>query len=141
MSRRAALAVLALALLFGRPFRARQTKLLLPVQSVQVEQREGGVYLLTEAGESTGADFCAAVTALRESAPGVVFLDTAQYLVLCGEAEGAQIASSGLLRPNVQVYRAQGCRDPEALRPWLAAHESGLTLAQLWEEENERSTP
>lgn len=138
MSRRALVAMAALLLLFGLPFRAWKTGALLPVQTVQVQRQADGIHILTEAGEATGADLRAAVQALCAAAPGQVFVETAQYLVLCGGVRGAEVAASGLLRPNVQVYRAQGFRDPELLRPWLAAHESGVTLAGLWTQE-ERS--
>lgn len=138
MNRHALAAMAALVVLFGLPFRAWKTGALLPVQTVQVQRQEDGIHILTEAGEARGRDVHAAVQALCAAAPGQVFVETAQYLVLCGGVSGAEIAASGLLRPNVQVYRAQHLRDPELLRPWLAAHESDVTLAELWRKE-ERS--
>lgn len=68
------LAAAALVLCCGLPFRTHETRMLLPVQTVQAERTEAGVRIVTEAGEGSGATWDDAVAALRMAAPGEVYL-------------------------------------------------------------------
>lgn len=129
----AGLAAAVLAVWFGMPFRTRDTARLLPLRTVQVEAGAQGVRLRSEQGEGSGKSWREAVENLRENAPGDVFFDTAEQLVVCGAAEGLlpEIVDSGCLRPAAQVYRAEEMRPAEGLNALLNAHESGVTVGGL----------
>ena len=126
------LAAAVLTAIFGLPFRAYDTEKLLPVRTVQAARTEGGaVRLVTEIGTAEGATWAEAVAALRESASGDVFFDTAEQLVACSPSLLPDIVESGDLRPAAQVYFADAPTDPEGLNAYLRAHESGRTIADV----------
>lgn len=123
----------ALTLLLGLPFPEHETAKLLPIRAIQVEEIGAGVHVVTEAGEGRGEDWASAVEDLRANAPGEVFFDTAEQLVLIGPATGrlGEILDSGELRPAAQVRRRDALEDPEGLADWLEVHESDLTVSDL----------
>lgn len=70
---------------------------------------------------------------LRENAPGEVFFDTAEQLVLCGGAETLlpQIIEAGTLRPAAQVFTAEELRPAEGLNAYLNAHGGSVTVGDV----------
>lgn len=126
-------AAVLLIILCGLPFQEHETARLLPMKTVQVELTADGVHLVSEIGEGSGANWNAAVQNLRANAPGEVFFDTAEQLILCDRAVTIvpEILEDGTLRPAAQVYRADALQEPEGLNDYLAAHESALTLGAL----------
>lgn len=126
------LAAVALTAIFGLPFREYDTAKLLPVRTVQAAvTASGAVKLVTDVGEAEGETWAAAVTALCEGAPGDVFFDTAEQLVVCAPELLPDIVDSGDLRPSAQVYFADALTGPEGLNEYLRAHESDLTVADV----------
>lgn len=128
------LAAVALTAVFGLPFREFDAGKLLPVRTVQAAKTADGVKLVSEIGEAEGASWTEAVAALRESASGDVFFDTAEQLVVCAPSLLPEILDSGELRPSAQVYFADELTDPEGLNEYLSAHESELTVADVRQE-------
>lgn len=128
----AALCAAVLTVIFGLPFQTHDTARLLPLRTVQAAL-DGGVYLRSELGEGRGADWQEAVENLRKNAPGEVFFDTAEQLVVCGGAETLlpQIIEAGTLRPAAQVFRADRLRPAEGLNAYLNAHGSGVTIGDV----------
>ncbi|MBQ3355894.1 MAG: hypothetical protein IJG45_02095 [Oscillospiraceae bacterium] len=124
-------AALVLTAVFGLPFRAYDTGKLLPVRTVQAARTARGVKLVSEIGQAEGESWTEAVAALREQAPGDVFFDTAEQLVVCAPSLLPEILRSGELRPAAQVYFAEELTDPEGLNEYLTAHKSELTVADL----------
>ena len=126
------LAAIALTAIFGLPFREYDTAKLLPVRTVQAAlTASGAVKLVTDVGEAEGKTWSEAVAALREGAPGDVFFDTAEQLVVCAPELLPAIVESGDLRPSAQVYFADALTAPEGLNEYLSAHESDLTVADV----------
>lgn len=123
----------ALTLLFGLPFREYDTAKLLPIRTVQVEQTDAGVHIVSEVGEGTGRTWREAVQSLRAGTPGDVFFETAEQVVFCGRSESIAetVAESGDLRPAAQIYSAASVREPDGLNAYLSAHESLVTLADV----------
>ena len=122
---------LLLCCVFGLPFRDYDTQTLLPIQTVQIARTGYGVRLISEIGSGAGATWDEAVEDLRQNAAGHVFFDTAEQVVLCDYGLSGEILAGGQLRPAARVYFAKEPVDPEKLGPWLAAHPSDLTLADL----------
>lgn len=125
------LAVVVLSAVCGLPFREYDTGKLLPIRTVQAARTARGVKIVSEVGEAEGETWAQAVAALRRNAPGDVFFDTAEQLVVCHPSLLPQILQSGELRPSAQVYFADSLTDPEGLNEYLSAHESELTVADL----------
>lgn len=125
------LAGAALTACFGLPFREYDTEKLLPIHTVQVEQTQDRVVILSDVGRGQGKDWESAVANLRETASGDVFFDTADRLIACTPALLRPIGDSGLIRPGAQVYYAKELQDPQGLTEYLAAHESPITMADV----------
>lgn len=126
-------AAVVLTVCFGLPFRVHDTARLLPLKTVQVDLDGEGVLLRSEQGEGRGGNWREAVLDLCEHAPGQIFFDTAEQLVLCDRALTIvpEILEEETLRPAAQVYRARELRQAEGLHAYLSAHESGVTVGDL----------
>ena len=79
------LAALALLLL---PQRGTEVGKLLPVETLLIEKQAEQYRVSADTGSAGRGDSLEkAVDALRAEAPGILFLDTADYVLLTGEAE------------------------------------------------------
>ena len=96
---------------------------------------EQGVLLTCDHGVSgRGESFSAALDDLERSAPGALFLDTAEHLVLASGAWdlAREAVECGRFRPAAKLYLGQGTLPEEqALAAYLRAHPGRVTLAQL----------
>ena len=81
----------------------------------------------------------AAMDALRASAPGVIFLDTADYVLLAGETLECVEELSGLVRPGTQIYTVAGSPDLENIGGLLEAHGPDAPLFQV--QKGEKKAP
>lgn len=94
-----------------------------PVKLIRVTAEENSVRIETDTGTvGIGMDIADAVADLRASSPKTVFLDTAQYLLLSGEAVEYLPRLSDLLRPICQVCLAQGELDLAEAASYLDNH-------------------
>lgn len=102
---------------------------LLPVEAVRVSVREGELLLETDTGDTgRGADVDAALRDLKESAPGNLFLETADYLILAPGSEPFLRELYGFLRPSCGVCVEDGEADMERIGEFLSAHKPETTL-------------
>lgn len=120
-----------LTVFFGLPFREYRTQQLLPIRTLQAQRSDGGVRLLSEAGEGEGATWEAAVEALRQNASGEVFFDTAEHVVFSDADLATDAARSGLLRPSAQVHFSAEVREAETANAYFSAHPSPLRLSDI----------
>lgn len=131
------LLVIALVVVFGKPFREFDTASLLPVKSLQIESFDDVVRVVTEFGEGIGKSWKEAVAALRAEAAGEIYFDTAEQIVFCDKNLTVapelltEVIESDELRPAAQVYVAEELRDAQTLHAYLCAHESGVTVGAL----------
>lgn len=125
----AAAAVIALAL--GNLFPGVDVGKLQPVQVVSV-RRDGERYLVaTDTGETgRGNDIGDAIAAMKRSASGEIFLDTADYFLLDKDCMEILKAACDILRPGTEVCLIDGNPDLEAAGQFLSVHEPNRTLAQ-----------
>ena len=121
----AAGAALILAL---SPFRGTDVSKLLPARWVYLTRQEDAVYLETDTGDrGEGTNVLLALEDLRRSAPGELFLETADYLMVSPEALQELPRLCGVLRSGVEVCLTEGEPDENAAA-YLTAHNPGLTL-------------
>ena len=102
-----------------------------PVCLVRMQYSEGKYTLETDTGSrGTGNNPEEAVTNLRESAGGVVFLDTAEFLLI---DENMQVREEiyDLLRPSCRVCAARGNMDLPQATEYLQVHKPRLRLREL----------
>lgn len=124
-------ALLAAALCF--PDRGMDIGKLLPVELVAVRREEGVFRVETDTGQfGLGNTLEEAMADLKNAAPGVVFFDTADYLLLTRETLTAEGLSS-FFRPGVWVLLAEDPVDPEEAAEYLRSRKVGVQLKKLGE--------
>ena len=134
---RYAMAGVFVVLLGTSPFRGTDISALVPVEVVWIGLEESMVHLETDTGPfGEGRDVSAAIENLKSKAPGKVFLDTADYLIVEKGREELLEQLYTILRPSCMVCCADAVSDLEASVEFLKAHEPKMTLRQ-WKVENE----
>ena len=76
-----------------------------------------------------------AVDALRAEAPGILFLDTADYVLLTGEAEDCMERLQDYVRPGTRVYKLEGTAELSEIGPFLKTHGPDAPLYRLQKRE------
>ena len=130
----AAAAVLILVL---SPFRGTDIGKLRPAQWVYLSRQEDTVWLETDTGDrGGGTDVLSALEDLRQSTPGKLFLETADYALVSREALRDLPQLRNVLRSGVEVCLAEGEPD-ENTAAYLQTHKPGLTLRGYFSGEGE----
>ncbi len=95
MKRRWVIAGLVLAgLLTKTPQYGTDVARLLPIEVIQMEKRGNRIYLYTDTeAQGAGATIQEAVENMKQTAPGTVFLETADYLLVDRESYEAAVRS------------------------------------------------
>ena len=122
-----------LAALLCIPDRGTDIGKLLPVELVAVGREEGRFLVETDTGQfGMGDTLEEAMADLRNAAPGVVFFDTADHLLLTEETLRTE-GLSAFFRPGVRVLLAEGEIDPEEAAEYLRSRKAGVPLKKLGE--------
>ena len=113
-------AVLAL-LMFGR--RGTDIGQLRPVEVVQLYEKNGLLFLETDTGDAGwGMTLEQAANKLRETTPGKIYLDTADYLLLEEGLEQYMPAVKSYLKRNTRMAYGPEKVDLEAAAGYLRVH-------------------
>ena len=117
------------------PMETHDAAELLPAELVIFWTEDGQVCARCGNGtEGSGGDLDAALDDLERAAEGVLFLDTAEHLIFCGDIRrlAEQAADCGRLRPAAKVYRtADAALDAETAADFLQAHPGDVTLGEV----------
>lgn len=116
------------------PFKSNDVAQLVPVQALVVSQSEDNVVLDGGQCRGIGTDWDSAWQDLKNSAEGHVFLETADHVILCGNAAELllQVVESGAFRPAASVCVCpDGVPTAEEAAEYLQAHKGGVTLQQV----------
>jgi len=116
------------------PFRSSDVAQLVPVQALVISQSGKNVVLDGGQCRGIGTDWDSAWKDLQNSAEGHVFLQTADHVILCGEAIGLlrQVVDSGAFRPAASVCVCpDGVPSADEAAKYLQAHRGGVTLQQV----------
>lgn len=126
------LIVIAFVVMYGAsPFRGTDISALLPVEAVWVGMEGNMVRLETDTGQhGVGINVSKALEDLKSTAPGNVFLDTADYLIVQTGKEELLREIYPVLRPSCMVCAADTVADMEKAVEFLTAHEPMVTLRQ-----------
>ncbi len=123
------LAVLLVTALGWLPFQGTDVATLEPAETLYASLEGEQIRIETDGGWfGKGKTVEEAVTDLKESAPGQVFLQTVDYLLLQTESEELLPAFYSHLRSGCSVCRVEEKPDLEKASIYLRAHRPGLTL-------------
>ena len=96
--------VVILVLLFFAPLERLDVAKLEPVQTVAISMVDGQVVIQTDTKNKGQAEnIQAAIDDLEKNTPGVIYLDTAEYLLVTEEVFSYTNAIEPYLRPTVKV--------------------------------------
>lgn len=112
---------------------------LIPVEVVMISEDRGSITLRTDTGDSgTGDTLDAAISDLKAGAAGVIYLDTAEYLLLEEGLENQLNTIGGHLKGEVHLCHASEGISLEAVADFLSVHKPEVTLKTV---SNYRSIP
>jgi len=105
-----------------------------PVQSVMIYGGEGNVVIATDTGDSgNGQDAQAALEDLKRTTPAVIYLDTAEYLLVAEGMESAVEHLRAHLKETVELYHYLGTPKLEEVTKYLEIHGNAPSL-KSWRE-------
>lgn len=123
--------VAAAAAFGGEPFSGVDVGKLKPVELIAVRRERGRILVETDTGDQgSGKDLNGAMADLRLGADGVVFLETAEYLLAAPNALGLLPELGAVLRPGCAVCIADGWGDWEKVASYLRAHEPAASFKE-----------
>ena len=127
-----------IAVLGFSPHRGVDISKLTPVQTVWLTEQNGVIYLHTDSGDfGAGADIEAALNTLNDSASGIVFLETADYLIIEVGREELLMQVNEIFRPGCMICTAEERPDLKKATAYLEIHAPDITLRQ-WRVEQKK---
>lgn len=120
-----------LLILTGRGNAGADISRMEPVGLVHISSNGGQITVQTDTGASgSGVTLTAAVEDLHESSPAVVFLDTAEFLLVDGQ-QALNREVYELFRPACRVCAVQGEADLQQAYDYLRIHSPRLRLLDI----------
>lgn len=108
-----------------------------PVETVLLYESDGFITVRTDTeDEGSGDTLEKAIQNMKQTASGVIYLDTADYLLVM---EGAQVwipELRGILKENVRICKAEGQVDVLLAASYLSVHKPKWTM-ETWESQAE----
>lgn len=124
--------IIVVLVLLAVPVRRSDVGSLLPVEAVMVDYKRGKVTITTDTGNvGAGEDLQQAYLDLKENASKQIYLDTADYLILEGDAIQLAEELGDYLKPGIRVCESNGKIDAEEAVQYLAAHTPACRLRDL----------
>lgn len=108
-----------------------------PIEVVSLSVKREEVVIKTDTGDlGSGVSVDAALQNLKETTPGIVYLDTAEYLLVNADAKALIPDISRCLKDKVKVCYMDGEPDLKMAASYLAVHSPKETLGS-WNEQTE----
>lgn len=127
--RRMVLYCIALCAALVIPQRGTDIGKLQPVEVVLLDSKDGEMIIQTDTkDEGRGISVEQALQNLKDTTPGTVFLDTADYLIITEESMESVEKMKPYLDASVLVCKGTGEEDLEAAARYLAVHKPRTTL-------------
>lgn len=102
---------------------------LIPVELLRIYKEGNAVVIATDLGETgTGATVEKAIENLKSTAAGIIFLDTADYLLVDGSARAEGTALKKYLKSSVRVCISTAELDMEKAAAYLSTHKPETKL-------------
>ena len=113
--------IIILVLLFIAPVKRLDIAILQPVQTIAVYTEPGAVVLQTDTNMiGRGKSVSEAVANLEENTPGVIYMDTVEYLLVSHDAKAYVEPLQKYLSPNVLVSMWDGKNGVDIASKYLA---------------------
>ena len=121
--------LLLIAALSRSPFAGTDVAKLQPVELIRVTKLGENVLVETDTGDTGfGSGLKQAFEDLKQTTAGEVFLETAEHVLLSGQARELLEELAELLRPGCSVCIQQGEAELEAAAEFLDVHKPEFTL-------------
>ena len=121
--KRMILYITVLAAVWFAPVEAANIGSLHPVEVVVIYEEEGEVVLETDTGDlGKGTDSVTALEDLKKTTPGIIYLDTAEYLLIGEEMEDAVEELRPYLKKNIKLCKAEKGMDLTETAAYLTVH-------------------
>ena len=105
--------------------------MLIPVETVFIQKLENGIVMETDSGDrGVGLTVRQAAVDLERKADGVIYLDTADYLIVNKEAEVLLYHLQKNQKQEVSLCETEAQIDVQEVTPYLRAHKPQLTLGR-----------
>ena len=123
----------ALVGVFGlSPFAGTDIASLSPAEAVWLEESDGYVHIETDSEETgIGKTLLEALENMKQTASGVVFLDTADYVIVKQGSEALLSQAADVLRPSCSVCVADSMPDLAEAAEYLGVHEPAVKLKNI----------
>ena len=130
---RGILYIVIIALLFLAPVQRVDVAKLLPIRAVALYRVDEDLVLETDSGhKGSGEDAVRALQELKEDTPAVVYLDTAEYLLVSEQAQSYVEALRAYLKPTLKVCVCDAEDQVKEAAEYLDVH-GNLPELKHWE--------
>ena len=127
--KRIAIYIAILLLVATIPVKRTDIGKLRPVQTVMLYRQENDVVIKTDTGDKgVGTGALEALENLKQTTPAVIYLDTADFLLVSEDALDALQLLRDTFRGSVELYLFSGDIDPSEASKYLQIHGDGLRL-------------
>ena len=124
--------LLILGALFLAPVERLDVAKLLPIRAVALYMQGERVVLETDTAHmGSGVDAMHALESLKKNTPAVIYLDTAEYLLVSEAAQAYVEQLRGMLKPSVKVCICDAAGKVKIVAEYLDVHGS-LTELRHW---------
>lgn len=121
--------ILILNALWFAPLNRVEIANLEPIQAVWMNKEDGQILLKTDTGSrGTGQTVADALANLKETSPSIVYLDTAEYLLVSENAEEEIAALAPYVKKSVRLCQWDGEGDVEWAVKYANAHKIGTKI-------------
>ena len=126
--------IVILAALFLAPLQRMEIANLEPIQAVWLYAENGTVFLETDTEDQGGGSTVAdALADMKRKSPGIIYLDTAQYLFVSPSATQNIAALQPLLKESVRLCIWDGQGEIHSAVKYADSHKIGIKMKQ-WKE-------
>lgn len=107
---------------------------LIPVEVIAVSESENGVTVRTDTEDTgAGATLAEAFRDLEDTAPGMIYLDTAEYLIIETGSEELLGELNGYLKKSIRVCKGAEELPLTGVADYLSAHQPDRKLGKIEE--------
>ena len=120
------------ALMWFAPVKGTDVGKLLPVELVSLRKDGEALLVQTDTGDiGIGDTLDAAMRDLKRGAPGEIFLETADYLVLSANSREVWAGLADYFRPGTLVFLMEEPVDPGKTAQYLRPRQAGIPLNEV----------
>ena len=122
---------LLMAMTLAAPAKRNDLGKLHPVELIKAHRENGDVVLETDTGaKGKGKDIASAIQNLKDTTAGIVFLDTADYLLIGKEEDDLIMELKGYLKRKTRVCYAPQTVDPEETTGFVTVHTPKMEIGR-----------